>query len=136
MNSLFPFERHQFKSDYFFDELPDEILEILIEDQDVINYKKGQIIFHEGTQPLGVYYVRSGKIKKFTKGYEGREHIFYICKEQELLGYHALISGEPNPDSACALEDSEVVFIPKSNFMEALNDSKEFQMKVLKDLRH
>ena len=136
VNSLFPFDRHHFKSDYLFEELSPEIFDILIKDQDVVLYGKGQIIFHEGTRPMGVYYVRSGKIKKFTKGYEGKEHIFYICKERELLGYHSLLSEETNPDSAAAIEDSEVVFIPKKNFIEALNDSPELMQKVIKSLSH
>jgi CRP-like cAMP-binding protein len=122
--------------DHLFDDLPEPILKILKANEKLIKYKKGQLIFHEGAYATGIYYVKKGMVKKYTLGFEGREHIFYLCNEGELLGYHALLSNEPYSDSAETIEDSEIVFIPKDDFLKALNESHQLTHKILKSLSH
>lgn len=136
MRSLFPFERHRFKNEDILRDLPDDVLDILLRDQEEIHFKKGQVIFREGIKPLGVYFIRSGKVKLTCNGYEGREYIFYISGEQELTGHHGLINEESNPHSATAIENSRLVFIPKRNFLLAMRNSKEFQQRLMRNLSH
>ena len=47
------------------------------------------------------------------------------------MGYHALLAEEHYPDSAAALEDSEIAFIPKEDF-EVLQPSKVLPQRLLK----
>jgi len=122
--------------DHLFDGLPEPILKILKASEKLIKYKKGQLIFHEGAYPTGIYYVKKGMVKKYSMGFEGKEHIFYLCNEGELLGYHALLSDEPYPDSASTIEDSEIVFISKDDFLKAINESHVLSNKILKCLSH
>jgi len=136
MRSLFPFQRHRFNNEVILDELQDNVLDILLKQQEVINYKKGEIVLREGLRPRGVYYIQKGKVKKFTTGYEGREYMFYISGERELLGYHGLLNDETNPNSAETLEDSILIFLPKRNFLRALELSKDLQTKLMRNLSH
>jgi len=136
MKKLFPYERYHFMSDYLFDNLPDSVLQILMAHKQVKKYKKGQIIFDEGSYAHGIHYVVNGMVKKYTLGTQGNEHIFYLCKAHELLGYHALLSEEPYPDSTEALTDSEIAFIPKADFLAALDKSHLFCQRLLRTLSH
>lgn len=136
MKTLFPFSRHRFNNEVIFEDLPNEILDLLLQDQESIFYKKGEIIFKEGVQPHGVYYIKKGRAKKYTSGYQGREYLFYVSSERELLGHHGMLNNEPNPNSAAALQDSELIFIPKNNFLQAINQSQEFQARVMSNLSH
>jgi CRP-like cAMP-binding protein len=99
-------------------------------------YKKGQRIFVEGSIPTGIYYLKSGKIKKYKADRDGKEQIIYICNSGELFGYPALLSEGSYSDSAAALEDSIVAFIPKDDFLQVLSQSSILSNKLLKNLSH
>ncbi|WOK09159.1 Crp/Fnr family transcriptional regulator [Imperialibacter roseus] len=99
-------------------------------------YKKGQVIFRAGMTPTGVYLLNKGKVKKYTTGDDGKQHIFYICNSGEALGYHSLLSEEPYPDFAETLEDSTLAFIPKDVFLMLIDRSKQLSQKLLKSLSH
>jgi len=99
-------------------------------------YKKGEIIFREGGIPTGIFYINTGRVKKYKATVKGGEQIFYICTEGELLGYHALLSEEHYPDSAATIEDSEITFIPKESFLQVLRNSTALSNTLLKALGH
>ena len=95
-------------------------------------HRKGQILFHEGTRPLGVYCVNRGKIKLYKLGNEGKEQIIQIAKEGELLGYRSMISEELYPVSAETLEECHVCFVPKHDFLQMLMNSQDLYAKLFK----
>ncbi len=79
-------------------------------------YKKGQVIFHAGFKPTGIYCLNQGRIKISKIGIDGKEQIVRFVTEGGLLGIRALIGGRYYSASATALEDSVVCFIYKRNF--------------------
>lgn len=97
-------------------------------------YKKGQIIFHEGGHPFGLFCLNHGKVKLSIIGDEGKEQIVRMVKDGDVLGYRSLINGERYKASATALEDSQVCFIPKDVFMEALRSDSNLAMEMMKIL--
>ncbi|MEX1240987.1 MAG: Crp/Fnr family transcriptional regulator [Cyclobacteriaceae bacterium] len=99
-------------------------------------YKKGEIVFREGGIPSGIFYLLKGKVKKYKTTGKGAEQVFYVCTAGELLGYHAVLSEEHYPDSAATIEDSEITFIPRENFLNVLHASSVLSNKLLKTLGH
>ncbi|HEX8037971.1 MAG TPA: Crp/Fnr family transcriptional regulator [Chryseosolibacter sp.] len=99
-------------------------------------YKKGEMVFREGGIPAGIFYLVSGKVKKYKTTSRGSEQIFYVCAAGELLGYHAVLSGEHYPDSAATIQESEITFIPKESFLSVLQSSPVLSNKLLKTLGH
>lgn len=99
-------------------------------------YKKGQVIFHEDTRPLGVFCVNKGKLKIFKTGDDGKDQIIQISKPGDLLGYRAMIGEDLYPVTAEALEDVQVCFIPKSEFVRLLDESPEFSKMLLREACH
>ncbi|HKK39799.1 MAG TPA: Crp/Fnr family transcriptional regulator [Cryomorphaceae bacterium] len=95
-------------------------------------YKKGQVLFHEGTRPLGVFCVNRGRIKVYRLGIDGKEQIIKISAAGDLLGYKALISDQHYTLSAEALDDCVVCFVPKEDFLELLKPGGSFYTDILK----
>ena len=102
-------------------------------------YKKGQVIFNEGSHPFGVYCINDGKIKLSHLGDDGKEQIVRLLRGGDILGYRALLSGDRYSSSAVALEDTKVCFIPKELFVTALKNDAGMafeMMKLLSDELH
>ncbi|ASZ10299.1 Crp/Fnr family transcriptional regulator [Chitinophaga pendula] len=97
-------------------------------------YKKGQIIFHEGAYPFGIYCINSGKIKLSHSGDDGREQIIRLVKAGDIVGYKALLSGERYTATAIALEDASVCFIPKDLFMSILQKDASLSFEMMRIL--
>ncbi len=98
------------------------------------NYKKGQVLFHEGTRPLGVFCVYNGKIKIYKLGTDGKEQIIRLAKESDILGFKAMLSEETYPVTAETLEDCTICFVPKADFMQLLSDNSEFNQSLMKSI--
>ena len=132
----FPFDKYNFKSDSILDDLPQGDISLISKNMITHNYRKGEILFREGSYPTGIYYLKKGKVKKYKTDKEGREQIFYVCKSGELLGYHALISEEHYSDSSSALEESVISFVPKDDFLKAVQSSSILSNRLLKCMSH
>ncbi len=95
-------------------------------------YKKGQVIFHEGGHPFGVYCVNKGKIKLSIVGDEGKEQIVRMAKDGDVLGYRSMLVNERYNATATVLEDSQVCFIPREVFMTALKGDTALSFEMMK----
>ncbi|WP_431134333.1 Crp/Fnr family transcriptional regulator [Psychroserpens mesophilus] len=125
-----------FNNQDLFSGLPDSICEILKSNRSTLIYKTGDHIFKEGEKPQGVYRIIKGKVKKMSQTNFGSQHIFYLCKELEYLGYHAVLSKELYADSAIALVDCELEFIPEAAFLKAVDLSHLLSQHLLQNLSH
>lgn len=136
IKGIFPIDKWDFETDSILTDLPAEDLALLMANKTERNYKKGEIIFWEGTYPAGIFFILKGKVKKYKLDKDGREQIIYVANTGELLGYHALLSEDRYPDSAAVLEESKIAFIPKTDFLHTLQQSEILNRKLLKTLSH
>lgn len=136
MNTNFPYEKFNFNNQDLLSGLTIAECDRLTANKELLHFKAGEQIFKEGIDPKGLYRVLSGKVKKYTATNFGTDHIFYICGENEYLGYHAILSEEEYQDSATALLDCEVVFIPKNDFLNVVSKSHLLSQRLLKNLSH
>lgn len=136
IKGLFPIDKWEFKSESVLANLPPKDLELLTRNKLEQIYKKGEIVFREGAYPTGIFYITDGKAKKYKVDKDGKEQIIYVANTGELLGYHAILDEDRYPDSAAALEESKIAFIPKEDFLAALEQSDVLSRKLLKTLSH
>ncbi|MGV3630202.1 MAG: Crp/Fnr family transcriptional regulator [Bacteroidota bacterium] len=97
-------------------------------------YKKNQPLFLEGNLPRGVFCLNSGKVKVFTRGDEGKEQIIHIAAAGEIIGYRAMFSGDAYHVSASTLEESNICFIAKEDFLNMLDSNAALRNDILKEL--
>lgn len=136
MPTGFRSDSFRFNTKGIFEGLSAESLQKLDDASVTHSYKNGEILFREGGIPSGIFYLVKGKVKKYTTTGKGTEQIFYVCTAGDLLGYHAVLSEEHYPDSAATIEDSEITFIPRDNFLTVLHASSVLSNKLLKTLGH
>jgi CRP-like cAMP-binding protein len=136
INGKFPIDKWDFQSESILADLPLYDLRLLTANKSEHVYKKGEIIFREGAYPTGIFYITDGKAKKYKADKDGREQIFYVANTGELLGYHAVLSEGRYPDSAAALEESRITFIPREDFLDTLLQSDSLNRRLLKTLSH
>ncbi|MBS1489580.1 MAG: response regulator [Bacteroidetes bacterium] len=89
----------------------------LCKDKKIKLLKKKAELFSEGDTPLNVYFVKSGSIKVFKSHPDGKELITSIYYANDFFGFEPILEGALYGESAVALQDSEIVTIPKYDFM-------------------
>jgi CRP-like cAMP-binding protein len=130
------FSKFDFQSNLLFENLTESEKQAVKNVMEPLNVKKGSMLFYEGGIPTGIYQIKSGKAKKFKRGFTGDEQIFYIYTSDDVLGYHALLGQERYQDSCEALEDLKVNFIAKEDFLKLLQEIPTLQQKVIKNISH
>lgn len=125
-----------FNNQYILNELPQCDKDLLEKVMQSKKYVKNQTVFTEGTLPTGIFYIQTGKIKKYKVDNDGREQIIYIYNSGEFFGYSAILSEEAYGDTAVVIENSVISFISKEDFFNVLNNSIAFSRLLLKSLSH
>lgn len=108
--------------------------EKLSESRELKRFSKKEFIFQEGDNPKRLYFLAAGKVKTFRTNDIGKDYITKIYVAGEFLGYNALLTDEAYQESAMAIEDSEISFIPKSDFYSLLHNNRDFSAQFVKML--
>ena len=136
LKGIFPIDKWDFNSQSILSDLLPGDLELLLQNARDKLYIKGEMIFKEGSVPSGIFYIKEGRVKKFKIDNFKKEQIIYVANTGELIGYHAILAAELFPDSASALEESVISFIPKDDFLKVLDISPLLSKGLLKTLSH
>lgn len=97
-----------------------------------IHFKKGEVIFSEGTHLKGIFCVRTGNCKMTKLSSNGKDQIVRFVRDGELLGYRSVIGEEPTSLSVTALEDMSACFIAKEEIFEMLRSNPEFSLDIFR----
>ncbi len=104
----------------------------LIEKEKVCNtYKRGSVIYHEGSRTNGFYCINSGVIKIFKTGIDGREQIIAFAKDGGIIGYRSILSGELACSSAKVIEDASLCFVPGETLISLVKTNGNFSMAIM-----
>ncbi|MDB5234356.1 MAG: transcriptional regulator [Hymenobacter sp.] len=95
-------------------------LDSLSTDRKVHALRKKQDIYLEGDEPTRAYFVKSGRVKTVKTTDGGKELITGLYGPGEFFGYLPLLQHTPHPESAVAVDDTELVYIPKDDFTQLL----------------
>ncbi|WP_025144727.1 response regulator [Pedobacter jeongneungensis] len=79
-----------------------------------------QIIYVEGDEPAHLYYISKGQVKTYKRFKDGRELSSGLYHDGDFFGYESLCNGEVYAENAATLTESEIIQIPKADFMEYL----------------
>lgn len=84
---------------------------------DVEHYARKQTLYHESKKPRFLFYLVKGKVKTFQSHPDGKEYITNLYTDNDFIGYGALLENSFYEDSAIAIEESEILAIPKDDFL-------------------
>ncbi len=87
---------------------------------DSTSLSKKQVIYAEGKRPRFLFYVTEGKIKTFRMHEDGKEYITNLYTTGDFIGYLPLLEDTLYDETAEVLEESELLMIPKDDFLNVL----------------
>jgi CRP/FNR family transcriptional regulator len=73
-------------------------------------------------------------VKIFQRGDEGKEQIIHIAKSGEMVGFRAMFSEEPYKVAAETLEESNICFIGKDDFLNMMDSNPVLRNGIIKEL--
>jgi CRP/FNR family transcriptional regulator len=93
---------------------------------------KNDSIFQEGDDALGFFVVIKGKVKVYKLSVSGAEHILHVVHEGGSIA-EAVVFGNMTryPAFAEALGETEVLFIPKKDFLSLMRSDFSLTLSVL-----
>ena len=94
-------------------------------------FKKGETIFSEGDRADGFYINLKGRIKIFKLSSEGKEQILHIIEPGEPFGEAAVFTGTRFPAHAESISETDVLFIPRTAFVELITKDPSLSLNML-----
>lgn len=94
-------------------------------------YAKGETIFAQSDPGDGLYGVVTGRIRISAGSADGKELFLNIMEPGDTFGEIALLDGRPRTATASATAASDVVMIPRAQFMDLLRREPELVSHVL-----
>lgn len=89
------------------------------------------MLFTEGSQVTGIYFIYKGTFKVHKKWTDDKELIVRVAKNGAILGHRGLGNDIYYPVSATALEPSEVCFIDLDFFQSTLKVNYQFLYELM-----
>lgn len=111
-----------------------DALEKFVAKRKINQYKKKQHIYLEGNYPSGIYFINKGKVKIYKIHEHGREFVTSLLREGEFFGYSSLFEDSMYGESAQALEDSEITFLPKEDISTLIFSNREVARRFMRIL--
>jgi CRP-like cAMP-binding protein len=97
-------------------------------------FDKNEIIFEEGIFPSNYFQILSGEVKMSNYNDDGREFIQGIFYKNQSFGEPPLFLNQKYPANAIAVENSEILLLPKSGFMKLLEENSKISIKIIENL--
>lgn len=94
-------------------------------------YRKGETIFSEGQQAGGLYAVASGLVRIYKTSFGGKEQILHVFGPGELFAEVAVFRNASLPANAQALEESEILYIPRDGFIRCIENAPDMALEML-----
>lgn len=94
-------------------------------------YKKGSVIYREGSRLTGFYCVTRGILKIYKTGIDGKEQIIRFAKKGEIIAYRSLLSQELACTAAKVIEEAVLCHIPYQTLLFLIQNNWEFSHHML-----
>lgn len=95
------------------------------------NYAQGELLFSEGDACKGLHIVVSGKLRIFKSSAGGREQVLAVEGPGGSVAELPVFDGAPYPASVSAVEDSQILFISRTDFRSFCLAHPEVALKLL-----
>jgi CRP-like cAMP-binding protein len=97
-------------------------------------FKKKDIIYRQGDFASYSFKIKYGKVKTYQINPDGKEFIHDILKDGAFLGENALIQDADRTEFAEALEDTELLLIPRKDFQDLIFQNRDVSSQFIKML--
>lgn len=109
----------QLQTSAFFKDLPQDIIQSLLNLGRLCKYSKREIIFHAGIYEEQVYLLLEGEVMVYNLTKHGNKKILFILGKGHLLN-HNIVSQRPVSVFCEAVQSAQILEIPLRNFLELM----------------
>lgn len=111
--------------------LTDSEIRDVIENSNVVDFKKKDVIFKQNTRTSHIMFIKSGMVKIFKEGRNGKYIILKVAVPGEYLGLLSIYGGDTHQYSASAIYDTQICYIDITVFNKLLFSNGEFASKII-----
>lgn len=95
-------------------------------------FKSGEQVYQQNSISNSAYYVRQGYLKIYRIGAKGQQQIIRLAKQGDIVGYHSLLTNEPEATSCECLVNSVLCEISNVSLEDYLLKNKQLSSALLK----
>lgn len=95
-------------------------------------FKTGERIYQQNTVSSSAYYVRQGYLKIYRTGIRGQQQIIRVAKKGEIVGYHSLLTQEPESTTCECMVNSVLCEIDGESLEDYIRTDKHLSNALLK----
>jgi len=104
----------------FFAGLSKGQLAIINAKSQIVEYRKGQIIYAQGANPCAFYCIISGRVQIYTKDQNGKQSVLEYLHRGKYFGIISLLTSEAHSVTSEAINDCVILVIKKEDFDDVL----------------
>ncbi|MDD5477491.1 MAG: patatin-like phospholipase family protein [Candidatus Omnitrophica bacterium] len=104
----------------FFAGLSKAELAIIYAKSRIVEYRKGQIIYEEGSAPSAFYCIICGRVQIYAKDKDGKQSILEYLHRGKYFGIISLLTNETHSVTSAAINDCSILVINKDDFNSVL----------------
>ena len=94
----------------------------------------GQVLFHQGDAPTGLYILNSGEVTLTMTSPKGETVMHVKAPAGSLLGLPGLIGNQPYTLTAIASKNAQCRFVPRAEFTGLMQSDPTLSLKILQVL--
>jgi CRP-like cAMP-binding protein len=100
----------------------------------VRRFRRNEVIFHQGDSGSALHIVADGAVKIVLPSPEGEEAIIATLRRGDFFGELALLDGAPHSATASAVEPTETLALPRTEFQQLLEEDGGLRTALLTGL--
>jgi CRP/FNR family transcriptional regulator len=117
-----------------FANLPPDDLRRVAEVASPRHFAKKESVFREGERADGFFVVAQGRVKVFKLSVDGKEQVLHLIGPGQSFAEATIFEGGTYPAHAEALEDCDLVFLPKRSFTDLLERNPRIALRMMASL--
>lgn len=92
------------------------------------------MLFFEGDPATGFFVLLSGRVRIYKSSPDGKEYTLHQITPGQVFAEAAIFRGNTYPANCMAMEDSQVAFIPKDQFIALITKYPNISLKIIGSL--
>lgn len=118
----------------FFEKLDQKTLHDLAHSALWREYQAGEVVFWEGDQTPGLYYIQSGWLKVVKSTFAGREQVLLFLQAGDIFNEYAAFTNKPSPATVMVLESAEIWLLRRERLMHLLREEPDFAPHLIEKM--
>lgn len=114
--------------------LTSEQAEQVAKNSNVVKYKNHDVIFLQNTRTSHIMYIKSGLVKVYKEGRNGKVLILRIETPNNFLGLMSVFGFDIHQFSAAAIDNTEICFTDITTFKNLINENGPYALRLMNTL--